>query len=359
MDRKYTSLGSYIKKTRKEKGLSKNDLAGLMGYRNLNRGSRRITDIESGNIEKIHVVTDVLKALGPDMSQVNQAFADDFITLRKTCFEDWLTSRSEIEQILTSKMCHKCPFFIGSCCHHPVNPEGPRKLKIAKWAGFVRPEWCPLGFPEDYKGHFGWAKSSIVPVSVEIDGTVITGCASGLSPESFRVTIDSPYRGFSKDAPPAFKPIIGDYPKYIKDGSSPYSFSDDDSIMTKTGMRVAREVLTSLYMACRNVEENIDEMTTLYQVTITKLEAADMAGNDEDMNNKRRIIRKEFKLGHIEKKEYDTRLHELRRKQKDEIIRGIIEKESIVKEFHQAAEEVTGLEGCGELLWDIITELHK
>lgn len=146
MDMNFEKLGAYIARIRKEKGLSRYELASRMGYTNLSKGVNRVKDLEMGVKRRIYLTIPACKALELNVAEMHQALADDVIAMRKAELQSWLESRTSITRILKSSICHNCPFLCGSFCHHPLLDDGPRKLKVARYAGLFRPDWCPLGF---------------------------------------------------------------------------------------------------------------------------------------------------------------------------------------------------------------------
>lgn len=143
----YINLGNYISRKRREKGISRYDLAMRMGYRNLSKGVNRVKDLEEGARRRVRLAISACGALGINMAEAQQAMADDVIAIRKAWLEEWLGTRNSIQVMREANLCGACPFIDGSFCVNPLLREGPRRLKIVKYAGILRPCWCPLGFP--------------------------------------------------------------------------------------------------------------------------------------------------------------------------------------------------------------------
>ena len=58
-----TNLAKYIKQERTKQGLNYAELSRLMGYKNINRGLRRIIDLEREGIVHTDVVENIIEAL--------------------------------------------------------------------------------------------------------------------------------------------------------------------------------------------------------------------------------------------------------------------------------------------------------
>jgi len=254
MDMNFEKLGAYIARIRKENGLSRYELASRMGYTNLSKGVNRVKDLEMGIKKKIPLIMAALKALEIDMLHVHQALADDVIEMRKSELESWLKSRSTIKNMMDKRLCHNCPFIMGNMCHHPIHANGPRTLQSAKYVGYFRPPWCPLGFSKGYEEHMFSREDRTIPLSVVVDGVAVSGVISELSPKCFKVMIESPYSGFGKYAPFISNVVMGLVEHYSIDVK-----------LTRKGDRVAREMLTMIYRACCKVEEHIEELSVLYK----------------------------------------------------------------------------------------------
>ena len=89
-----THLGSYFKAWRERRGLSPQALAGLAGYRNVNRGARRILDLEVTGASSADLVSKLAKVLGVSTRVVAQLAQRDLDAAR-AAFERWLAEPVE------------------------------------------------------------------------------------------------------------------------------------------------------------------------------------------------------------------------------------------------------------------------
>ncbi len=299
--------------------------------------------MESGEEFIIPVIMKACRALGLDMADVGQALADDFIARRKTEMENWLVTRGEVATVQHGRLCHKCPFFHHSTCYHTLNVEGPRKVICRRWIGYVRPEWCPLGFPGGYEKCMGFQENQTIPVSMDIDGVTVTGTISDLSPKSFMVTIDSPYSG------------ISDYPPIVADVVMiSYELYSNGKGLTAIGELAAKMVLHDLYTACRSVDEHIGDLSRLYNEYREMKEAVDNGSYEIEAREKRRALRKRFRKGEIEKKEYDAALRAVSQEEGRERRLNYEKEYSIEKRFHEEIERITGLTHVGDNIVRVI-----
>jgi len=72
-----THLGTYIKQKRVEKNINTADLAKKMGYKNLNKGTRRIIDLEREGIVHSEVLEKIAAALNLDRNHINALINKD------------------------------------------------------------------------------------------------------------------------------------------------------------------------------------------------------------------------------------------------------------------------------------------
>jgi transcriptional regulator with XRE-family HTH domain len=357
MDENINKLGALIESARKENGLSRSELAKLMGYKNVPKGIRRITDIEAGVNVKAQLLQIAFKALGLDVIVVHQAMADDYVGMVRTLNEAWLNSRRTIKRMLEVKRCERCPFFREGSCYNALVPQEPRKVVIAKYVGCVRPRWCPLGFYMDYdkfmfEDNMYRSRDNTIPFSIVVNEKEVYGRISDLNPKGLIVTIISPYSGYRLSAPSIANVVMG--------VTEWYSY---DLKLTAKGDRVARELLVNIYKACTKVEENLSELSALYQDKIMKYKNISPEDFSVKIDEAKRELRKKLRSGEISIKEYESSLLKARREVKD--MEMIVWKQSVYlmerarSEFDDKAAGITGMESCGDLLRDIVSGMMK
>ena len=85
------SLGRYVREERVKQGLNSSELAQLMGYKNINRGMRRILDLEREGEVHPEVLKKLIKALN-----LNQEIVDEHIKKDKEQrdkeFQEWVNT---------------------------------------------------------------------------------------------------------------------------------------------------------------------------------------------------------------------------------------------------------------------------
>jgi transcriptional regulator with XRE-family HTH domain len=84
-----TELGEFIQRERKQRALTLQALAREIGYRNRDKGARRIERLEQSGREADDLVTRVIGALGLDVARAAELRSRDEVA-RKTAFEKWV-----------------------------------------------------------------------------------------------------------------------------------------------------------------------------------------------------------------------------------------------------------------------------
>lgn len=85
-----THLGRYIKQKRVEKNINTADLAKRMGYKNTNKGVRRVIDLEREGVVHPDVLNKIVKALELDKDHINALIKKDRQELEEE-FEKWVS----------------------------------------------------------------------------------------------------------------------------------------------------------------------------------------------------------------------------------------------------------------------------
>ena len=85
-----TELGELIRDARQHQRLTPQDLARRLGYRNLNKGARRLERLERTGIEVPAFIEELAAAVGCDQVQVADLTARDDVA-RRLAFEAWLS----------------------------------------------------------------------------------------------------------------------------------------------------------------------------------------------------------------------------------------------------------------------------
>lgn len=85
-----TKMAGYIKQERIKKGLNYAELSRKMGYKNLNKGMRRVIDLEREGIVHSEVLEKVVDALNLDREYVNALIKKDRQEQEEE-FEKWLS----------------------------------------------------------------------------------------------------------------------------------------------------------------------------------------------------------------------------------------------------------------------------
>ncbi len=86
-----TNLSRYIKQERLKQGLNFAELSKLMGYKNANRGMRRIIDLERENEFHPEVLEKIVVALELDRNNIDQLIQQDK-ELQQNEFEKWVNT---------------------------------------------------------------------------------------------------------------------------------------------------------------------------------------------------------------------------------------------------------------------------
>lgn len=89
------NLGAYLKSERINKGLNCHQLASLVGYKNLNKGARKIEKAEKGGRLSNELMEKISSALGLDTDKIAEAVRKD-----KENFEAWLNEPVPRELII-------------------------------------------------------------------------------------------------------------------------------------------------------------------------------------------------------------------------------------------------------------------
>lgn len=84
-----TNLASYIKQERIKHGLNCADLSRLMGYQNITRGMRRITNLERESKVHPEILMKLIFTLKLDKDIVNELLRKDKEEYEKA-FEEWV-----------------------------------------------------------------------------------------------------------------------------------------------------------------------------------------------------------------------------------------------------------------------------
>ena len=84
-----TELGELIRDARQHRRLTPQGVARRLGYRNLNKGARRVERLERTGIEVPAFIEELAAAVGCDQGQVVDLTARDDVA-RRSAFEAWL-----------------------------------------------------------------------------------------------------------------------------------------------------------------------------------------------------------------------------------------------------------------------------
>jgi transcriptional regulator with XRE-family HTH domain len=84
-----SELGELFRRTRVSLGLTLQDLGRRIGYRNLNKGARRLDHLERDGVEAEEFVARAAVALGIDAQQVADTMTSDGVA-RRAEFDAWL-----------------------------------------------------------------------------------------------------------------------------------------------------------------------------------------------------------------------------------------------------------------------------
>jgi hypothetical protein len=86
-----TNLAKYIKQERVKQGLNYAELSRLMGYKNNNRGMRRIIDLAREGKVHSEILKKLIEALGLDRAYIDQLIKEDKDQQRRE-FEEWVNN---------------------------------------------------------------------------------------------------------------------------------------------------------------------------------------------------------------------------------------------------------------------------
>ena len=85
------NLGRYVKKERLKKGLNSSELAHFMGYKNINRGMRRILSLEGEGEVHPEVLKKLIEALNLSQEKVDEQIKKDKEQRDKE-FQEWVNT---------------------------------------------------------------------------------------------------------------------------------------------------------------------------------------------------------------------------------------------------------------------------
>jgi len=86
-----TNLSAYIKKERIKQGLNYAEVSKKMGYKNINKGMRRVIDLEREGVVNPEVLDRIVDALELDQVYVDQLIQEDK-EQEKREFEEWVNT---------------------------------------------------------------------------------------------------------------------------------------------------------------------------------------------------------------------------------------------------------------------------
>ena len=86
-----TKLAGYIKQQRERQRLNYAELSRKMGYSNINRGMRRVIDLEREGIFHFEVLEKIIDALELDQEYIEQLIEEDEEQKRRE-FEEWVNT---------------------------------------------------------------------------------------------------------------------------------------------------------------------------------------------------------------------------------------------------------------------------
>jgi transcriptional regulator with XRE-family HTH domain len=92
-------LGSYFRQRRLQRGLSLGELARLVGYRNVSKGSNKITRFESTGMVKEDLLVNLAEALSIDLEQIEQ-LAERDRQERLRAWEVWVSQPVAMHMIV-------------------------------------------------------------------------------------------------------------------------------------------------------------------------------------------------------------------------------------------------------------------
>jgi hypothetical protein len=94
-----SKLGDFLRAERFKQGLSLGQLARLVGYRNLNKGARRILALERTGTGKVDLVVNVAETLNLDWMAVER-LAEDERRERLLAWEAWVSQPVSIQLVV-------------------------------------------------------------------------------------------------------------------------------------------------------------------------------------------------------------------------------------------------------------------
>ena len=128
-------------------GLSHTKLSALIGDENTAKGSARLADFRHTGRILNERLEKLIRALKITEAEVNAALCEETIGAEERSLAEW-KERVRVPSPDTSS-CNNCVFRSrkqSCCCEHPMLVRPDRVLRIAKWLGYDRPEWCPVRY---------------------------------------------------------------------------------------------------------------------------------------------------------------------------------------------------------------------
>lgn len=128
-------------------GLSHVDLSELIGDTNTAKGSSRLADFRhTGRITNDRLQKLIL-ALKIPAHEVNAALCTETVLSEERSLAEWKERTKVPDQHATQ--CNYCVFRSRrqlNCCGHPMLDRADGVLRAARWIGYIRPDWCPVGY---------------------------------------------------------------------------------------------------------------------------------------------------------------------------------------------------------------------
>lgn len=147
MEQNHPVLNKFIFQKLKEAGLSKKELCVKAGYKNFSKGLNQLSLFESTGKIKTPLLKKIIDIVKIDSAKLNQVLYDEVIYIKRQNLNNW------IDYVILphekTSLCNKCVFLIPTKigrCNYPLLYDTVLNLYRMKWAGFIRPESCPLGY---------------------------------------------------------------------------------------------------------------------------------------------------------------------------------------------------------------------
>ncbi len=112
-------LGEYVRRAREAKGLSRGELPKLMGYRNLQKGARRLYKVETGEIPDGLFLDKLISALDLDRERVYE-YIETMEAETEAEFQAWLDHPVPMKLILRYA---PCAYFERALPEHVTSEE--------------------------------------------------------------------------------------------------------------------------------------------------------------------------------------------------------------------------------------------